>query len=60
MEKLLLIWLKDVKKVYPDSNAATAWERLKSKNKPIFASSMVKFEKQLRGLSLKKDEHPEV
>ena len=41
-------------KDYPDGNAATAWERLKNKYEPISAPSMVKLEKQFRGLALKK------
>jgi hypothetical protein len=44
----------------PDGNAATAWERLKNKNEPVFAPSMVKLEKQSRGLALKKGQDPEL
>jgi gag-polypeptide of LTR copia-type/Zinc knuckle len=47
-------------KDYPDGNAATAWERLKNKYEPISAPSMVKLEKQFRGLALKKGQDPEV
>jgi gag-polypeptide of LTR copia-type len=47
-------------KDYPDGNAATAWERLKNKFEPISAPSMVKLEKQFRGLALKKGQDPEV
>ena len=47
-------------KDYPDGNAALAWERLKNKYEPISAPSLVKLEKQFRGLALKKGQDPEV
>jgi hypothetical protein len=47
-------------KDYPDSNAAIAWERLKNKYKPISAPSLVKLEIQVRELSLKKGQDPEI
>jgi hypothetical protein len=37
-------------KVYPDGNAATAWEKLKNKNEPVSAPTLVKLEKQFRTL----------
>jgi gag-polypeptide of LTR copia-type/Zinc knuckle len=47
-------------KHYPDRNAAIAWERLKNKNEPISAPSMIKSEEQFQGLSLKTDHHSEL
>jgi hypothetical protein len=47
-------------KDYPDGNGAIAWERLKNKYEPVSAPSMVKLEKQLRELSVKKGQDPEV
>jgi hypothetical protein len=47
-------------KNYPDGNDAIAWQRLKNKYEPIYASSMVKLERQFRKLSLKKGQDPEV
>jgi gag-polypeptide of LTR copia-type len=45
---------------YPDGNAASAWEKLKYKNEPVSAPSMVKLDKQFRELTLKKGQDPEV
>jgi gag-polypeptide of LTR copia-type len=45
---------------YPDGNAASAWEKLKYKNEPVSALSMVKLDKQFRELTLKKGQDPEV
>jgi gag-polypeptide of LTR copia-type len=46
-------------KDYPDGNASIAWVKLKNKYEPISAPSLVKLEKQFRGLSLKKGQDPE-
>jgi hypothetical protein len=45
---------------YSDGNVVIAWKRLKSKYEPISAPSLVKLENQFGGVSLKKDEDPEV
>jgi hypothetical protein len=39
---------------YPNGNTAIIWERPKNKYESILEPSLVKFEKQLRGMSLRK------
>ena len=41
-------------KDHPDGNAASTWERLNNKYEPVSAPTLVKLEKKLRELSLKK------
>jgi gag-polypeptide of LTR copia-type len=47
-------------KDHPNGNAATTWEKPKNKYEPVSAPTLVKLEKRLRELSLKKDQDPEI
>ncbi len=59
--KIVFILVKGCNsKDYLDGNAATALQSLKNKCEPFSVPSMLKLEKQFRGVSLKKGHDPEV
>jgi hypothetical protein len=59
--KIVFNFVKGCKnKDYPDSNAASAWEKHKNKYEPVSGPSMVKLDNQFRESSLKKGQDPEV